>query len=93
MSDRISNDINKFNNDVNNNILIITRSASTGASLHSSKDFIDQNDKKQPQAYLELSIIELSESGSRDFANTWQVWSKFFTGTFDGTTATQNGND
>lgn len=38
--------INKFNNDVNNNILIITRSASTGASLHSSKDFIDQKQRK-----------------------------------------------
>lgn len=53
-----------------------------------AKDFIAQNDKKQPQAYLEISIIELSESGTRDFSNTWKVWSNFFSGTFDGTTTT-----
>lgn len=45
-------------------------------------DFITKNDKKQPQAYLELSIIELNESGSKDFNNSWQVWSTFFSGSF-----------
>ncbi len=48
------------------------------------REFIAKNDKKQPQAYLELSIIELNESGSREFNNTWNVYSKFFSGTFDG---------
>jgi len=52
------------------------------------KDFIAQNDRKQPQAYLEVSLIELSETGSQDFQNTWQYWSKNFSGTFDGKTAT-----
>lgn len=52
------------------------------------KDFIAKNDKKQPQAYLELSIIELNESGSREFNNTWNVWSGFFNGSFNGSTAT-----
>lgn len=52
------------------------------------KDFIAKYDRKQPQAYLEMSIIELSESGSREFNNTWNVWSAGFSGTFDGTTYT-----
>ena len=52
------------------------------------KDFILANDKKQQQAYLELSIIELNESGSKDFSNTWQVYNEFFSGGFNGTTAT-----
>lgn len=42
------------------------------------KEFIAQNDRKQPQAYLEVSIIELSESGSKTLANTWQYLSKNF---------------
>lgn len=52
------------------------------------KDFILKNDKKQPQAYLEISIVELSEDGSRSFNNTWNVWSNMFSGTFNGTTTT-----
>lgn len=52
------------------------------------KEFIAKNDKKQPQAYLEVSIIELSESGSREFSNTWQVWSEYFSASFDGATST-----
>lgn len=52
------------------------------------RDFIAKNDKKQPQAYLELSIIELSESGSREFNNTWNIYSGFFNGSFNGTTST-----
>lgn len=42
------------------------------------KEFIEQNDKKQPQAYIEFSIIELSEEGSRTFNNTWSFTSKHF---------------
>ena len=52
------------------------------------RDFIQKNDKKQPQAYLEVSIIELNESGMREFDNTWQIWSKYFSGSFNGTTST-----
>lgn len=48
------------------------------------KDFIEKNDKKQPQAFLEVSIIELSEEGSKQFTNSWKVWSSFFTGSFNG---------
>lgn len=52
------------------------------------KDFIAKNDKKQPQAYLEVSLIELNESGMREFDNNWKVYSDFFSGGFNGTTAT-----
>lgn len=48
------------------------------------KEFIAKNDIKQPQAYLEVSIIELSESGSKEFTNTWNLYSNFFSGSFNG---------
>jgi type II secretory pathway component GspD/PulD (secretin) len=48
------------------------------------KEFIAKTDKKQPQAYLEISIIELSETGSKTLDNTWQFWSKGFSATFAG---------
>ena len=52
-------------------------------------DFILENDRKQPQAYLEISIIALSESGSRDFNNTWNYSGKHLNLSFrsDGTTS------
>ncbi len=39
-------------------------------------DFILENDRKQPQAYMEISIIALTESGSRDFNNSWNYQGK-----------------
>ncbi len=42
------------------------------------RDFIAENDKRQPQAYIEFSIIELSETGSREFNNAWSFTSKHF---------------
>lgn len=56
--------------------------------MQAIKDFIAANDKKEAQAYLEVSIIELSESGSKMFNNTWQVWSENFAFNFNGTTTT-----
>lgn len=52
-----------------------------GATSHQFgliEDFIKKNDKKEPQAYLEVSIIELSETGSKTFDNTWSFMSKNF---------------
>ena len=46
--------------------------------------FIKSNDKKQPQAYVEMQIVELSESGSKDFQNTWTLLTPFFSTRFDG---------
>lgn len=48
------------------------------------KDFIAETDKKQPQAYLEISIVELNEDGSKTLQNEWKLWSKYFSATFDG---------
>ena len=49
--------------------------------------FIKTNDIKQPQAYLEVSIIELNESGSKEFSNTWNIDSANWTFSFDGTSS------
>lgn len=48
------------------------------------KEFIAQNDKKQPQAYLEVSILELNEDGQKTFDNQWQMFSSFFSASFSG---------
>ena len=47
------------------------------------EDFIKNNDKKQPQAYVELQVIELNEEGSKQFNNNWQIWTPFFSASFD----------
>ncbi len=46
--------------------------------LEMIRDYILANDKKTPQAYLEVQIISLSESGSKTFDNTWMFMSKNF---------------
>ena len=42
------------------------------------RDYIAENDKKSPQAYLEVQIVELTEEGSKEFSNAWQFMSKNF---------------
>ena len=49
------------------------------------ENFIKTNDVKQPQAFLEVSIVELTEQGSKEFQNTWQVSSKAWGASFNGT--------
>lgn len=53
-------------------------------------DFIIANDRKQPQAYLEVSIIELNEAGSKELHNSWEFTSGNFRIAFapDGTKGT-----
>lgn len=41
------------------------------------KDFIKEHDKKQLMAYIELSVIELNETGSKEFSNEWNLWTPF----------------
>ena len=54
------------------------------------KEFVSQMDKKQPQAYLEVGIIELSEDGSKSLANSWTFNSDFLNFSFgDGSLSTQ----
>ena len=47
------------------------------------KDFIKEHDKKQLMAYIELSVIELNEQGSKEFSNTWNLWTPFISLGFD----------
>ena len=46
--------------------------------------FIKTNDVKQPQAMLEVSIVELNEAGSKEFENQWNFGSKHWQANFDG---------
>lgn len=41
-------------------------------------EFIKNFDRKIPQAYLEVSVIELSETGSKEMQNTWKFYSDVF---------------
>lgn len=50
------------------------------------EDFIINNDKKQPQAYVELQIVELNEEGSKQFNNSWNIWTPFFSASFNNST-------
>ncbi len=50
------------------------------------RDFIAETDKKQPQAYLEVAIIELNEDGSKSLQNNWTFLSNAFSASFDGET-------
>ena len=54
------------------------------------REFIESSDKKQPQAYIEFSIIELSEDGSRTFSNEWSFTSKHFSVSTDPTSGSTN---
>lgn len=59
------------------------------SQINMIKEFIAANDIKQPQAYLEISILELNESGSKTLENTWQYLSKNFSiNAANGTTGT-----
>ena len=57
--------------------------------LEMIQEFIQDTDKKQPQAYLEVAIVELNESGMKNLQNNWTFLSNSFSATFNGgTTAT-----
>ncbi len=48
------------------------------------RDFIKENDKKQAQAFIEMSIVELTEEGSKEFSNSFNIYSKSFMGSIGG---------
>ena len=54
------------------------------AQLLMIEKFIKANDVKQPQAYLEMSIVELNEQGSRELENQWAIHSKAWNASFNG---------
>ncbi|MCD8025217.1 MAG: hypothetical protein LUE64_06745 [Candidatus Gastranaerophilales bacterium] len=45
--------------------------------------FIKLHDKKQPMAYIEIAMIQLTESGSKQFNTEWKAWTPFGTFIFD----------
>ena len=62
----------------------ITLMGGSEAQAQMIESFIKANDIKQPQALLELSIIELNEEGSKEFHNNWQVATRSVSFGFDG---------
>ncbi len=65
----------------------ITLMGGSEAQIAMVEKFIKENDVKQPQAYLEVSIVELNEQGSKEFANNWAIQSKAWNFTFNGGTS------
>lgn len=55
----------------NESLRTITIYGGTQEQIAQVDDAVKRFDKKQPQAYIELSIIELSESGSKSLSSTW----------------------
>ena len=45
--------------------------------------YIKENDVKQPQALMDITILELNETGSRELTNSWSFASKNFNFTFN----------
>ena len=63
----------------------ITIMGGSEAQARMIENFIRTNDVKQPQAYLEVSIVELNEAGSKEFQNQWNIGSKHWQASFNGT--------
>ena len=63
----------------------ITTMGGSEAQQKMIEDFIKTNDIKQPQAYLEVSIVELNEDGSKTFNNEWSIQSPNWFLSFSGT--------
>ena len=61
------------------------------AQMHMIENFIKTNDVKQPQAYLELSIVELTEDGSKEFTNNWEIKSPNWGVKFNASEGTTSG--
>lgn len=62
----------------------ITMIGGSEAQQRMIEKFIKDNDVKQPQAYLEMSIVELNEQGAKEFENQWRISSKNWSANFDG---------
>ncbi|OGI03963.1 MAG: hypothetical protein A2Y25_01015 [Candidatus Melainabacteria bacterium GWF2_37_15] len=51
----------------------ITIYGGTQEQLSLAQEIIKKYDKREPQIYMEISIIELNESGSKAFNNSWHA--------------------
>lgn len=49
-------------------------------------DFIKEHDVKQRMAYIEMSVLELTEAGSKEFSNSWGLATPFASFNFDPST-------
>ena len=65
----------------------ITLMGGSEAQANMIENFIKTNDIKQPQAFLEVSIVELNEQGSKEFQNQWTLESKNFGFNFNGSSS------
>lgn len=62
----------------------ITMMGGSEAQANMIEKFIKANDTKQPQALLEVSIVELNEQGSKEFQNRWNFNARGWGFNFDG---------
>lgn len=62
----------------------VTVTGATPQQIDMIREYIATSDTRQPQAYIEFSIIELNESGTREFDNQWAFYSKHFNFQYDG---------
>ena len=62
----------------------ITTMGGSEAQIRMIEHFIKTNDIRQPQAYLEMSIVELNEAGSKEFSNNWSIQSRAWAFKFAG---------
>lgn len=62
----------------------ITIMGGSEAQANMIESFIKSNDIKQPQAFLEVSVVELTETGSKEFQNMWQLSTSSWGFNFDG---------
>jgi len=63
----------------------ITLMGGSEAQAKMIETFIKEHDVKQPQAMLEISIVELNEQGSKEFQNQWSFSTKTWGFDFNGT--------
>ena len=69
----------------------LTMVGGTEQQIQMVNDFILENDRKQPQAYLEVSIIALTENGSKEFNNQWTYTGKHLNLSFNDQVGTSAG--
>lgn len=69
----------------------ITMIGGSEQQIEMVNEFIVENDRKQPQAYLEITIVALTEEGSRTFNNTWAYEGKHINVAFGSDSTTSIG--
>ena len=69
----------------------ITLMGGSEAQMKMIENFIASNDIKQPQAYLEVSIVELNEDGSKTLSNVWSINSPNWFVSFNGSSGVSGG--